>query len=104
MQAQLKRGFLDASVLAILAEGDSYGYAIVRQAPEPLELTESTLYPVLRRLAKNGHLREYKSEHNGRLRKYYSITETGLARLSEFCEDAADIETILDFIRKGNSR
>lgn len=101
MQTQLKRGFLEASVLALLARGDSYGYGIVREAPAALELTESTLYPVLRRLAKDGCLREYKSEHNGRLRKYYSITDAGRDRLEEFLADAADIESVLDFIRKG---
>ena len=101
MQPQLKRGFLEASVLAQLARGDSYGYEIVREAPEVLELSESTLYPVLRRLAKDGCLREYKHEYNGRLRKYYSITSTGRQKLESFLEDAASIDSILDFIRKG---
>ncbi|EHF02474.1 MULTISPECIES: PadR family transcriptional regulator [Olsenella] len=101
MDSQFKRGFLDACVLAILAAQDSYGYQIVRDAPPSLELSESTLYPVLRRLEKQGALTEYRSEHNGRLRKYYSITEQGRLQLREFVAERDAIDRLMDFIQKG---
>lgn len=101
MDPQIKRGFLDACVLAALAQGDSYGYRILREVPESLELTESTLYPVLRRLAKSGSLSEYRREYNGRLRKYYSITDQGRAELERAVQDQGPIVEVLEFIRKG---
>lgn len=101
MEAQLKRGFLDMCILATLTSEDSYGYKIIKDAPESLELSESTLYPILRRLSKGGLLREYKAEHNGRLRKYYSITDEGRAQLRTFAQESPVIEDILTFIKKG---
>lgn len=101
MDSQFKRGFLDACVLAILAAQDSYGYQIVKDAPLSLELSESTLYPVLRRLEKQGALTEYRSEHNGRLRKYYSITKRGRLQLREFAVERDVIDQLMDFIQRG---
>ena len=72
MDAQLKRGLTEACILKLLTRGDSYGYQLVREAEEVLSISESTLYPVLRRLETSGALRVYSIEHNGRLRKYYA--------------------------------
>ena len=66
MDAQLKRGFLDVCVLASINRQDSYGYQIVKDVPSSLHLTESTLYPLLKRLESAGLLTVYAIEHNGR--------------------------------------
>ena len=101
MDSQIKRGLLDAYVLANVSGHESYGYQIVKDAPPALELSESTLYPILRRLAKQGALGERTHEHNGRLRKYYAITDIGRKQLSEFIKDAVAIEKIIAYIKEG---
>lgn len=98
MDAQLKRGFLEACVLASINEKPSWGYRILHTVPEALELNESTLYPILRRLEQTGCLSVEPVEHNGRLRKYYTITELGRARLNETIADERSIKTIFDFL------
>lgn len=84
MDAQLKRGLLDACVLTVLNRGDSYGYRLVRDVGALIEVSESTLYPILKRLAAGGLVTVHAVEHNGRLRKYYRITEAGANRLRAF--------------------
>ena len=101
METQLKRGFLDTCVLAALAREDSYGYQIIKDVPSTLELSESTLYPILKRLKTQGMLEEYTCEHNGRLRKYYTITDKGRAALQGFVQEEAGIIQILAYIREG---
>lgn len=101
MDPQLKRGFLEACVLASLARQDSYGYQIIKDVPEQLGLTESTLYPLLKRLEQAQCLTVYSVEHNGRLRKYYRITMAGIARLNEFITEWDDIVSFYDYIRGG---
>ena len=91
-------------VLAALAHGDSYGYQIIKDVPQTLALSESTLYPILRRLSKQGALREYSKEHNGRLRKYYSLTDEGRQQLQSFAADADQIEDVLNYVREGARR
>ena len=80
MDPQLKRGFLEVCVLASISQRDSYGYQIVKDMPASLQITESTLYPLLKRLEAAGALTTYSVEHNGRMRKYYRITPVGTAR------------------------
>jgi PadR family transcriptional regulator PadR len=86
-------------VLATLAHGDSYGYQIIKDMPQALEMTESTLYPILRRLKAQGSLSEYAQEHGGRMRKYYTITPLGTARLALLLEEwhlfTASVEGVL---------
>ena len=65
----MKRGLIEACILKLLMRGDSYGYQLVRDAQEVLTLSESTLYPVLRRLENQQALTVYSMEHNGRLRR-----------------------------------
>lgn len=78
---QLKRGLLDVCVLAAIKQEDSYGYKIIKDMKPYVELSESTLYPHLRRLEAAQLLSVHSAEHNGRLRKYYHITEQGKSGL-----------------------
>lgn len=97
---QLKRGLLDACVLAVLRRGDSYGYQIIKDLSHCIELSESTLYPILRRLESGGALTVYSVEHNGRLRKFYRITKQGIRQSDEFLSGWAELERIYDFIKE----
>ena len=101
MDPQLKRGFLEACVLAALARHDSYGYQIIKDIPDQLGLTESTLYPILKRLEQAQCLTVYSVEHNGRLRKYYRITAYGIQRINEFIAEWEDIAAFHEYIRGG---
>lgn len=101
MDAQLKRGFLDVCVLASINRQDSYGYQIVKDVPPSLHLTESTLYPLLKRLETAGMLTVYSVEHNGRLRKYYRITERGVAYLNDFLKEWDDIAAVYEYVKRG---
>lgn len=100
MDAQMKRGLLDICVLAAIKGEDSYGYRIVKDLRPHVELSESTLYPILRRLETGKLLTVRSAEHNGRLRKYYHITEQGLRRLEEFQQEWAEIMSMYSFIAK----
>ena len=100
MDIQLKRGLLEICVLTVLHRGDSYGYQLVRDAQEVLTLSESTLYPVLRRLENQQALTVYSMEHNGRLRKYYAITDTGRGMIDEFLKEWEAVMKVYDFIRR----
>lgn len=104
MDIQLKRGLLDVCVLAAIKDGESYGYQIIKDIKPYAEISESTLYPILRRLENAGLMTVRSAEHNGRLRKYYAITKSGLARIDEFKEEWKDILSIYDFITKKETR
>ncbi len=98
MDIQLKRGLLEVSVLAAIRHKDSYGYQIIKDMGPYLEISESTLYPILRRLEAGELLQVYQEAHNGRLRKYYHITDRGLGRLQEFQAEWQEILRIYDFV------
>ena len=100
MDAQLKRGILDVCVLTAIKNEDSYGYQIIKDVKPYIELTESTLYTILKRLELAKMLTVYSIEHNGRLRKYYSITKNGLKRIDEFKEDFKEVISIYQFVVK----
>ena len=105
MDIQLKRGLLDVCVLAALGDGESYGYRIIKEMKPYLEMSESTLYTILKRLEGAGMLTVRTAEHDGRLRKYYRITERGRARLAEFREEWKEIMTVYRFvIREENGK
>ena len=104
MDAQLKRGFLDVCVLASINRQDSYGYQIVKDVPSSLHLTESTLYPLLKRLESAGLLTVYAIEHNGRLRKYYRITPAGVTYFDEFLKDWDDVLDVYEYVKRGANR
>ena len=103
MDVQLKRGILDICVLSVLLKEDSYGYKIIKDLQPYVQISESTLYPILRRLETAGSLTVYSAEHNGRLRKYYRITPDGNQKISEFLEEWKGMMEIYDFIKKEHS-
>ncbi len=103
MDAQLKRGLLEVCVLAAIKNADSYGYRIIKDIRPFIEISESTLYPILRRLEGNAMLTVHAVEHNGRLRKYYHITPQGLARLEAFRGEWEELAAIYQFVERGTS-
>ena len=100
MDVQLKRGLLDVCVLAAIKSEDSYGYKIIKDMKPYIELSESTLYTVLKRLEMANMLTVHSVEHGGRLRKYYHITEAGLQRIEDFKADWEEILAIYRFVSK----
>ena len=100
MDIQLKRGLLDVCVLAAIKDEDSYGYQIIKDMKPYVEISESTLYPILRRLEAAKMLTVRSAEHNGRLRKYYHIEEAGMKRIEDFKEEWKEIMSIYSFVTR----
>ena len=100
MDIQLKRGLLDICVLAAIKDEDSYGYQIIKDIKPCVEISESTLYPILRRLQAAKLLTVRNTEYNGRLRKYYHITELGLKRIEDFKCEWQEIISIYNFVTR----
>ena len=100
MDNQLKRGLLDVCVLAAIKDEDSYGYQIIKDMKPYLELSESTLYTILKRLEAAKMLTVRSAEHGGRLRKYYHITPAGHRRIEEFKDEWKEIVSIYQFVTK----
>ena len=100
MDIQLKRGLLDVCVLAAIRNEDSYGYQIIKDMKPYSELSESTLYTILKRLETASMLTVRSVEHEGRLRKYYHITQQGIDRIEEFRDDWKEILSIYQFITR----
>ena len=98
MDIQMKRGLLDVCVLASIKNEESYGYQIIKDVSSYIEISESTLYPILRRLESASLLSVRTAEHNGRLRKYYKITELGMERINEFKREWAEMLSIYNFV------
>ena len=102
MDIQLKRGLLDVCVLAAIKNEDSYGYKIIKDMKPYIELSESTLYTILKRLESARMLTVRTAEHGGRLRKYYHITDEGLQRIEEFKSEWSEILSIYQFVTMGD--
>lgn len=100
MDVQLRRGLIEICVLAAMLRGPTYGYKLIRDVEPYMEISESTLYPILKRLESGGCVRSWSAEHNGRLRKYYEITPLGGARIDEFLNDWQDIMKAYYFIER----
>ena len=100
MDIQLKRGLLDICVLKAIKNGDSYGYKIIKDMKPYVEMSESTLYTILKRLENADMLTVRTAEHNGRLRKYYRITRAGLKRIEDFKNEWQEILSIYRFVMK----
>ncbi len=100
MDIQLKRGLLDVCVLASIKNEDSYGYKIIKDMKPYIELSESTLYTILKRLEAANMLTVKTVEYGGRLRKYYSITDAGRSRIEEFKSEWKEIVSIYNFVAK----
>ena len=100
MDIQLKRGLLDVCVLAAIKSEDSYGYKIIKDMKPYIELSESTLYTILKRLETAKMLTVRTVEHDGRLRKYYHITREGIERIAAFKEEWREVMSIYKFVTK----
>ncbi|BCR36642.1 PadR family transcriptional regulator [Mariniplasma anaerobium] len=100
MKQQVKKGILEIFVLAMLMKGDSYGYKLVNDLVEHIAITESTLYPILRRLEKANELNTYNELFQGRNRKYYQITDIGKKHVDEFLKEWEDVRKIFDLLMK----
>ena len=104
MDIQLKRGLLDVCVLAAIRNEDSYGYKIIKDMKPYIELSESTLYTILKRLEAASMLTVRSAEHDGRLRKYYHITAAGVRRIEDFKEEWKEIVSIYQFVTREDDR
>ena len=104
MDIQLKRGLLDVCVLAAIKDEDSYGYKIIKDMKPYVEMSESTLYTILKRLETADMLTVRTAEHNGRLRKYYHITEKGLARIEDFKSEWREVMSMYQFITREDTK
>ncbi len=102
MDIQLKRGLLDVCVLSAIKDEASYGYKIIKDMKPFMELSESTLYTILKRLETANMLTVSTAEHGGRLRKYYYITDLGLRRIEDFKNDWEEMLAIYKFVTKGD--
>lgn len=100
MKQQLKKGVLEIFVLAVLSKSDSYGYKIISDLEPYIDISESTLYPILRRLEKQQWLETYNRLYNGRNRKYYRITKKGVEQINIFYNEWKDIKKIFDILTK----
>lgn len=101
MDAQLKKGLLEVCVLTAIREEESYGYKIISDLAPYVEISESTLYPILRRLESGGAVTTRCVEYNGRLRKYFRITNVGRRKIRDFIDTMKEFERISDFITRG---
>ncbi len=100
MESQFRRGILDACVLAVLEKGESYGYKLVTDISEFIPITESTLYPILKRLEQSEMVTVNTQEYNGRLRKYYRITDKGRMKITELLSEWEEMVKVYLYIRK----
>ena len=100
MDNQMKRGLLDACVLASIKGAPSYGYQIIKDLSGCITISESTLYPILKRLEASKMLTDYSVEHNGRLRRFYRITDAGRKQLSDFLESWQEMASVYDFVKE----
>lgn len=99
MDIQLKRGLLEVCVLKALQRQDSYGYQIIKDISAHVKISESTLYPILKRMEASGFVTEYSVEHGGRLRKYYHLTGKGRRRIEDFLIEWEEVMLAYQFIR-----
>ena len=101
MDAQLKRGLLDACVLAAIKNGESYGYKIIKDISPYIKMSESTLYTILKRLELSEFLTVRVALFDGRARKYYRITKAGLRRIEDFLDEWREVTRIYEFVLRG---
>jgi len=104
MDIQLKRGLLDVCVLSAIKDEDSYGYKIIKDMKPYIEMSESTLYTILKRLESANMLTVRTVEHGGRLRKYYRITKAGLGRIEDFKDEWREVMSIYKFVTREDGK
>ena len=100
MDAQMKKGLLEVCVLSAIRDDESYGYKIISVLEPHVKISESTLYPILRRLEASGAVTTRSEEFNGRLRKYFKITPAGHAKIAEFIAYMEEFKKISAFIAR----
>jgi PadR family transcriptional regulator PadR len=100
MDIQLKKGLLELMVLASIKYEDSYGYKIIQDISSIIEVSESTLYPILKRLEKQKLVKSYNTTYNSRIRKYYKIITKGREKLSKATEDYEEVKRMYAFIKR----
>lgn len=98
MDTQRKKGVLEVCVLSVLKRGPSYGYQIIQDVSSCIEVSDSTMYPILRRLEANGFVTTYSLEHNGRTRKYFQITDSGVQKIKDFLDEWDEMKKIYGFV------
>ena len=104
MTFQLGSALLDACVLASLYKEDAYGYRLTQEVKVVMNVSESTLYPVLRRLMKEGFLETYDQQHMGRNRRYYRLTEAGKQQYEEYVVEWKDFSSKVTTILEGGAK
>jgi len=104
MNFQVGAALLDACVLAILSREDAYGYVLTQNVKEILNVSESTLYPVLRRLQKEDCLTAYDMPFDGRNRRYYQITDPGKERMGAYLTQWNQYKEKVDKILSGGTQ
>jgi PadR family transcriptional regulator PadR len=104
VDAQWKKGFLELLVLASLKSAPSYGYKIIQDVSGIIAISESTLYPILKRLEQQELVSTFTEEFNSRLRRYYRITSAGAAKLRECRADFEETKKIYDYILSEGGR
>lgn len=102
MNIQMKKGLLDSLVLSVVNKKDTYGYQLSTDVSEIIQVAETALYPVLRRLEMQDLLKTYTKAYNGRLRKYYTITKKGKKVLLENIEELNEVKKIIELITREN--
>jgi len=106
MNAQFKRGIVELCVLTELASEDMYGYQIINNISQHLDVNENTIYPILRRLTKDGYFKTYLRESSrGAPRKYYQITEEGFEHYLHLRNQWDEfIGGVYDILNKGGKK
>lgn len=102
MDVQLRKGLLELCVLATLQRGDSYGYKMLKDISKYIDISESTLYPILRRLEGADKVTSYNEEHNNRIRKIFHLTDIGAETLQAFRYEKKQLISVLDYITAEN--
>ena len=87
MGFKIESALLEACVLSVVMKEDTYGYMLTQSMKNVLDISESTLYPVLRRLQKEEYLATYDEPFQGRNRRYYTITDKGRAKYAEYVQE-----------------
>jgi Predicted transcriptional regulators len=100
MDIQRKKGVIEICVLAVLKRGPSYGYRIISDVSACIEISESTLYPILRRLETSGCVTTFSEEYNGRTRKYYRIEQPGIDKVRAFLDESEEMRKIYTFVEQ----
>lgn len=98
MNTQIKKGLLEYCVLSQLQRGESYGYQMIKDISGYIAISESTLYPILRRLEADRLVETRNVEHNNRIRRYFSLTEEGRSHLQHFVGEREELIRVIDFI------